>query len=69
MKLNRVQLIILVRDIVEARGSEQQIDEWVALLKSNVADPAVTDLIFYSDPPLTPEEVVDKAMSYKAIRL
>ena len=36
-------------------------------LKRGVTDPHITDYIFFDD--LTPEEVADKALSYKPIML
>jgi hypothetical protein len=59
----------LVRLIVAGDGSEDQINEWVETLERNVPDPNVSDLIFYPDEPMTPEEIVDKALAYKPIRL
>ncbi|KJB86256.1 hypothetical protein AZ66_19870 [Paenibacillus sp. E194] len=68
-KLSRDELIILVRKIMKCEGSEQEIDEMMNLLESNVPDPQVSDLIFWSDIEYSPEEIVDKAMSYKPIIL
>lgn len=37
------------------------------LLKKNVPDPRISNYIFYDE--LTPEQIVDKALSYKPIQL
>ena len=37
------------------------------ILKQNVPDPDVSDLIYWND--LTPEEIVDRALRYKPIQL
>jgi hypothetical protein len=68
-KLGREQLIQLVTKIINVEGSEEQIDEWVQLVEDNVPHPAVTDLIYYSQEQLTPEQIVDKALAYKPIQL
>lgn len=68
-KLTRVELIALVTKICEADGTEEQINEMLAELRRQVADPSVTDYIFHTDSILTPQEIVDKALSYKPIQL
>ena len=68
-KLSRDELINLVRKIMKCEGSEHEIDEMMNLLESNVPDPQVSDLIFWSDIEYSPEEIIDKAMSYKPIIL
>ena len=67
--LNRERLIKLVNDIIEFNGTEEDIDNMINILESNIIDPEVTDLIFYSKDNLSAEEIVDKALSYKAIEL
>jgi Colicin immunity protein / pyocin immunity protein len=63
--LNRSELIILVRKIAECEGNEEEINEWLAILKEHVSHPSVSDLIFYSEKELSPEEIVDEALAYK----
>lgn len=65
----RGELIALVHRIVAGDGSEDQINEWIRTIERNVPDPNVSDLVFYPEKPMTPEEIVDKALSYKPIRL
>lgn len=65
--LNREELIELVRKIMNAEGSEAEIDDMLQILEHNVLDPQVSDYIYYDNK--TPEEVVDKALAYKAIFL
>lgn len=76
-RLTRAELIELVRKIKEFHGPinsahDYQI-EWLEILKQNVPDPCVANYIFwsrdYTSPSreLTPEEIVDKALSYKPI--
>jgi len=66
-KMTREQLIELVTRIVNCDGTEQEIDEMISVLTENVQDPEVTDYIYYDEK--TPEEIVDKALSYTPIAL
>ncbi|MEU9761555.1 hypothetical protein AB0D98_17770 [Streptomyces sp. NPDC047987] len=59
----------LVAAIMEARGTEDEGDQMLELLCEQVPDPNVSDLIFYSDPPLSPEQVVEAAFAYRPIAL
>lgn len=68
-QLTEDQLIELVRKIKNCEGTEEEIDEWQLLLQRNVPDPEMSDLIFYSDENLSPEEIVERAMSYRPIPL
>ena len=65
--MSREELIDLVEKIMKCEGTEAEIDNMIELLKENVLDPEVTRYIFREDN--TPEEVVDKALSYKPILL
>lgn len=66
-KMNRDELIELVGKIMNCDGSEQEIDEMTCLLTQNIIDPQVTNYIYFEN--LTPEQVVDNALSYKPIQL
>ena len=65
------ELLALVRSIMNpAPGStEEDRDERIKKLESMVDHPAAMNLIYYSDPPLTPEEVVKQIIEYRAIEL
>jgi Colicin immunity protein / pyocin immunity protein len=68
-KMSREELIELVRKIMDAEGSEEEIDVWLDELERNVPHPEVSDLIFWpKKEPVTPEEVVDEALAYKPVR-
>lgn len=43
----------------------------MAALQESVSDPKIGDYIFWdnSNPPLTPEQIVDKALAYQPIAL
>lgn len=66
--MSKEELIELVRQIISMENkTEQEINMLIDQLVSNVPHPEVTDLIYYDD--LTPEEIVEKALSYKPVRL
>jgi hypothetical protein len=67
--MTRDELIALVERIIRVEDSEEEIDHLIDVLMANVPDPAVTDLIYYHEPSLTPEEIVDKALAYQPIVL
>lgn len=68
-KLTREELIKLVKKMCNGEGSDDEISEWIELLEQNVPDPNVSDLIFWNNEGLTPEQIVDRAMNYKPIVL
>ncbi|MEG0296702.1 MAG: bacteriocin immunity protein [Clostridium sp.] len=68
-KLTREELINLVNRIVECEGAEEEIDEMIEVVKRNVPHPEISDLIYWNEEELTPEQIVDKALEYKPIQL
>ena len=68
-KLTREELINLVSKIIECEGSEEEIDEMIEVVKRNVPYPDISDLIYWSEDELTPEQIIDKALNYKPIQL
>lgn len=69
-KLSKKQLIELVTKIREGNYlSEKEHDDDIDLFLENVPDPEAADLISFHKPRLTPEEIVEKALSYKPIIL
>ncbi|BFH62866.1 bacteriocin immunity protein [Paenibacillus azoreducens] len=67
MELRKKELLELVEKIMQADGSEQEIDEMIDVLERNVPHPQVSDLIFWNEKELTPEEIIEEAMNYKPI--
>ena len=67
--LTKGQLLELIVKLSEGDGTEQDEDDWLVLIEANVPHPTVTDLIFYSEPSLSPEEVLEETLSYKPILL
>ncbi|MGW7413383.1 hypothetical protein [Streptomyces sp. NPDC054863] len=65
--LSRDQLVELVRRIVAFSGTEEEVDAMEQLFEESVPYPGAYSLIYRHDPELTPEEVVDIALSYEAV--
>lgn len=61
------QLVGLVRRIIAFDGTEEEVDAMEVLFESSVPYPGVYSLIYHSEPELTPEEIVERALSYQAI--
>ena len=68
-RLSKEQLIALVTKIINAEGTEEELDQYEDLLQRNVPHPEVSDLIFYPDSEMTAEEIVERALAYEPIRL
>jgi len=67
--LSREELVKLVAAIMNGEGTEEEIDNMIHLLRRNVPDPSVSNLIFWNDEELSPEEIVDIALNYQPIIL
>jgi hypothetical protein len=61
------RLIELVRRIMNAEGTEEELDHMLDRLEKSVPHPEVSDLIFWDDRNLTAEEIVEEALSYQPI--
>ena len=67
-RLTTSELINLVRKICDGENhDEEELDKWLLLVERNVPHPEVCDLIFRHTPELTPEEIIEKALSYKPL--
>ena len=61
-------MIGLVQRIMDADGTEDEIDQMIEQLEANVPDPNVIGLIFSPEyPESIAADVVDKALAYKPI--
>jgi hypothetical protein len=68
--MNRDELLSLVTQICNGEyDTEEERSALIEILENNVPDPNVMNLIFKHKPKLTPEEIVEKALSYKPICL
>lgn len=68
--MDRIELIKLVERILSAEDTEKKLHELIELLEAHIPDPQVVNYMYskeYED--LTPEQIVDKALSYKPFYL
>jgi hypothetical protein len=65
--MNREELIELVKKIQAGGHTEEEVHNLVQQFSKNVPDPQGYEYIFYGK--LTPEQTVDKALSYRPIQL
>ena len=66
--MTRSEIIELVRRVIDAAGNEEELDACISAVSAAVPHPRWTDLIFFDDRELSPEEVVEEALAYRAIR-
>ncbi|OME96768.1 MULTISPECIES: bacteriocin immunity protein [Paenibacillus] len=66
-ELTRAQIVDLVTRLYNGDGSEEEVEEWIELLQRNVPHPDISNLIFWPEKDLTPEEIVKEAFHYKPI--
>ena len=64
-KLTFKELVELVNKICNPKLHDEEVSEYIEILEANVPHPAPSDLIFWNDEDLSPEEVVESALAYK----
>lgn len=67
-KLTFRELVELVNKLYNPKLSDDEVSEYIGLLEDNVTHPAPSDLIFWNEEELSPEEVVEIALGYKEER-
>ncbi|MEC2310499.1 MULTISPECIES: hypothetical protein [Bacillus subtilis group] len=60
----KVELISLVKKLMNPTLDDERVNEYLALLEKNVPHPAPSDLIFWSNEDYTAEQVVRIALNY-----
>lgn len=64
-KLTFNELVELVNKICNPKLSDEEVSEYIEILEDNVPHPAPSDLIFWNEEDLSPEEVVEIALAYE----
>lgn len=64
-QLSKEELTELVSKICNPKVSDEEVSEYIEILEENVPHPFPSDLIFWNDENLSPEEVVEIALAYK----
>ena len=67
--VSRAELVQLVERIMNARGTEEELERLLSTLEANVPHPRVSDLIFFPDKQMSAEEIVDAALAYRPFGL
>jgi hypothetical protein len=67
--VTREQLIALVEKLISNEGTEEEDEEWLAILAQNVPHPEVSDLIYWNEEGLSAEEIVDQALAWRPIEV
>ena len=64
-KLSKDELVEQVNKICNPKLSDEEVSEYIEILEDNVPHPAPSDLIFWNEEDLSPEEVVEIALAYE----
>ncbi|MFX3651457.1 MAG: bacteriocin immunity protein [Paenibacillus sp.] len=66
---NRSHLVELVRKLMDAEGTEAELDDMLTELQQQVPYAEISNLIFWDDRDLTPEQIVEEALAARPIIL
>lgn len=66
---NHLHLIELVRKLMNAEGTEDELDEMLTELEQEMPYAEISNLIFWDDRDLTPEQIVEEALAARPIIL
>lgn len=67
--MTKAEMVTLVEKVLNGDYRDEEVGQIILLLRRKTLCPNVSDLIFYSDPPLSPDEVIERALAYKPIIL
>ncbi|MGQ5525312.1 bacteriocin immunity protein [Chitinimonas sp. PSY-7] len=65
LQLSRDELVRMISKIMNAEGSEEELDELLFKLKEISLLPNVSDLIFFPEKEMSAEEIADAIQNYK----
>ncbi|PWW44841.1 MULTISPECIES: bacteriocin immunity protein [Paenibacillus] len=66
---NHLHLVELVRKLMNAEGTEDELDEMLNELQQQLPYAEISNLIFWDDRDLTPEQIVEEALAARPIIL
>jgi hypothetical protein len=66
---NHLHLVELVRKLMNAEGTEDELDEMLNELQQQMPYAEISNLIFWDDRDLTPEQIVEEALTARPIIL
>ena len=64
---NKLHLVELVRKLMNAEGTEAELDDMLTELQQQVPHTEISNLIFWDDRDLTPEQIVEEALAARPI--
>ena len=67
--MDEKELLELITKLANGEGSDSEAQNWLQTINRNVPFPDVSELIFYHDPELSPQQILEKALAYKPIQL
>ncbi|WP_433922613.1 bacteriocin immunity protein [Paenibacillus taichungensis] len=66
---SHLHLVELVRKLMNAEGTENELDEMLNELQQQMPYAEISNLIFWDDRDLTPEQIVEEALAARPIIL
>ncbi|SEK81708.1 bacteriocin immunity protein [Paenibacillus sp. OK003] len=66
---NHLHLVEWVRKLMNAEGTEDELDEMLTKLEQEMPYAEISNLIFWDDRDLTPEQIVEEALAARPIPL
>ncbi|OAX50913.1 hypothetical protein [Paenibacillus sp. AD87] len=66
---NHLHLVERVRNLMNAEGTEDELDEMLTELEQEMPYAEISNLIFWDDRDLTPEQIVEEALAARPIIL
>lgn len=68
-EVTRVELIEWVRKLMNAEGTEAELDDMLSKLQQQVPYAEISNLIYWDDRDLSPEQIVEEALASRPIQL
>ncbi|MET3938284.1 hypothetical protein ABIC22_001096 [Paenibacillus sp. PvP094] len=66
---DHAQLVERVRKLMNAEGTEAELDDMLTELQQQLPYAEISNLIFWDDRDLTPEQIVEEALAARPIQL
>ncbi|MCG7384322.1 hypothetical protein [Paenibacillus sp. ACRRY] len=66
---DHAQLVERVRKLMNAEGTEAELDNMLTELQQQLPYAEISNLIFWDDRDLTPEQIVEEALTARPIQL
>lgn len=67
-KLNKEELVEIVKRIRNGEGSDDEFDNWLQEIKQSVSHPEVFNVIIRNTEGLNVEQIVDELINYRTVK-